>query len=370
MGFNPETLLINIFSFQLCQAKGFVCEFCGNDKDIIFPFQLSKCQRCEGEPSTRAPSAHISFPLNWKNWKISNPRRLAKILQRDREEGEGGEEDIQLGSDQEDGTWEEEWRDFDDLSLDKGGVRQTAGKAIYAVPWIIVNEDEQEMSGSSESQREEKVQPEEGGDDLHVHSKEKNNHRESGDKHPKREHFNLLTVLKGGRFKKNAIKHDRSDNDTCSSRESLDKVGQEGSGRRTALAMASRVRGFSKLEKEDESETEPKEESANREFIKRSSEKGGRTEEEQKAQSGADGETLQPEQVAAVKLPPPHQLTVVFSNERSRGEEDGQSSESNGNSEMKTEEHRVDPVGAARPNWRMNKTRKARRESRGRKMRV
>lgn len=31
----------------LCQAKGFVCEFCGNDKDIIFPFQLKKCQRCE-----------------------------------------------------------------------------------------------------------------------------------------------------------------------------------------------------------------------------------------------------------------------------------------------------------------------------------
>lgn len=31
----------------LCQAKGFVCEFCGNDKDIIFPFELNKCQRCE-----------------------------------------------------------------------------------------------------------------------------------------------------------------------------------------------------------------------------------------------------------------------------------------------------------------------------------
>uniref|UniRef100_A0A3B4H1F7 Rubicon autophagy regulator n=1 Tax=Pundamilia nyererei TaxID=303518 RepID=A0A3B4H1F7_9CICH len=31
----------------LCQAKGFICEFCGNDKDIIFPFHLSKCQRCE-----------------------------------------------------------------------------------------------------------------------------------------------------------------------------------------------------------------------------------------------------------------------------------------------------------------------------------
>ncbi|KAL1023339.1 hypothetical protein UPYG_G00039440 [Umbra pygmaea] len=31
----------------LCQAKGFVCEFCGNDQDIIFPFELNKCSRCE-----------------------------------------------------------------------------------------------------------------------------------------------------------------------------------------------------------------------------------------------------------------------------------------------------------------------------------
>ncbi|XP_048844452.1 run domain Beclin-1-interacting and cysteine-rich domain-containing protein isoform X1 [Brienomyrus brachyistius] len=31
----------------LCQAKGFVCEFCGNDQDIIFPFELSKCRACE-----------------------------------------------------------------------------------------------------------------------------------------------------------------------------------------------------------------------------------------------------------------------------------------------------------------------------------
>ncbi|KAM8875923.1 run domain Beclin-1-interacting and cysteine-rich domain-containing protein isoform 2-T2 [Spinachia spinachia] len=34
-------------SCVLCQAKGFVCEFCSNDKDIVFPFQLNKCQRCE-----------------------------------------------------------------------------------------------------------------------------------------------------------------------------------------------------------------------------------------------------------------------------------------------------------------------------------
>ncbi|XP_055501422.1 run domain Beclin-1-interacting and cysteine-rich domain-containing protein isoform X2 [Leucoraja erinacea] len=31
----------------LCQAKGFICEFCGNDTDIIFPFELHKCKRCE-----------------------------------------------------------------------------------------------------------------------------------------------------------------------------------------------------------------------------------------------------------------------------------------------------------------------------------
>ncbi|XP_051873271.1 run domain Beclin-1-interacting and cysteine-rich domain-containing protein isoform X3 [Pristis pectinata] len=32
---------------MLCQAKGFICEFCGNDTDIIFPFELHKCKRCE-----------------------------------------------------------------------------------------------------------------------------------------------------------------------------------------------------------------------------------------------------------------------------------------------------------------------------------
>ncbi|XP_069753271.1 run domain Beclin-1-interacting and cysteine-rich domain-containing protein isoform X2 [Narcine bancroftii] len=32
---------------MLCQAKGFICEFCGNDADIIFPFELHKCKRCE-----------------------------------------------------------------------------------------------------------------------------------------------------------------------------------------------------------------------------------------------------------------------------------------------------------------------------------
>ncbi|KAM8953083.1 run domain Beclin-1-interacting and cysteine-rich domain-containing protein [Pelodytes ibericus] len=32
---------------MLCQAKGFICEFCQNEDDVIFPFELTKCRRCE-----------------------------------------------------------------------------------------------------------------------------------------------------------------------------------------------------------------------------------------------------------------------------------------------------------------------------------
>uniref|UniRef100_H2PCH4 Rubicon autophagy regulator n=1 Tax=Pongo abelii TaxID=9601 RepID=H2PCH4_PONAB len=32
---------------DLCQAKGFICEFCQNEDDIIFPFELHKCRTCE-----------------------------------------------------------------------------------------------------------------------------------------------------------------------------------------------------------------------------------------------------------------------------------------------------------------------------------
>uniref|UniRef100_A0A8C0IM85 Rubicon autophagy regulator n=1 Tax=Chelonoidis abingdonii TaxID=106734 RepID=A0A8C0IM85_CHEAB len=32
---------------MLCQAKGFICEFCQKEEDIIFPFELSKCRTCE-----------------------------------------------------------------------------------------------------------------------------------------------------------------------------------------------------------------------------------------------------------------------------------------------------------------------------------
>ncbi|XP_075058449.1 run domain Beclin-1-interacting and cysteine-rich domain-containing protein isoform X2 [Mixophyes fleayi] len=37
---------LHVDKCMLCQAKGFICEFCQNE-DIIFPFELAKCRRCE-----------------------------------------------------------------------------------------------------------------------------------------------------------------------------------------------------------------------------------------------------------------------------------------------------------------------------------
>ncbi|XP_041323505.1 run domain Beclin-1-interacting and cysteine-rich domain-containing protein isoform X2 [Pyrgilauda ruficollis] len=38
---------LHIDKCMLCQAKGFICEFCQNEDDIIFPFELNKCRTCE-----------------------------------------------------------------------------------------------------------------------------------------------------------------------------------------------------------------------------------------------------------------------------------------------------------------------------------
>eukprot|EP00062_Callorhinchus_milii_P000248 gi/632934105/ref/XP_007899596.1/ PREDICTED: run domain Beclin-1 interacting and cysteine-rich containing protein isoform X1 [Callorhinchus milii] len=42
-----KTGLAHVAKCVLCQAKGFICEFCSDDTDIIFPFELNKCKRCE-----------------------------------------------------------------------------------------------------------------------------------------------------------------------------------------------------------------------------------------------------------------------------------------------------------------------------------
>uniref|UniRef100_A0A8B9VP87 Rubicon autophagy regulator n=1 Tax=Anas zonorhyncha TaxID=75864 RepID=A0A8B9VP87_9AVES len=38
---------LHVEKCMLCQAKGFICEFCQNEDDIIFPFELHKCRTCE-----------------------------------------------------------------------------------------------------------------------------------------------------------------------------------------------------------------------------------------------------------------------------------------------------------------------------------
>ncbi|NXG76847.1 RUBIC protein, partial [Baryphthengus martii] len=38
---------LHVEKCMLCQAKGFICEFCQDEGDIIFPFELNKCRTCE-----------------------------------------------------------------------------------------------------------------------------------------------------------------------------------------------------------------------------------------------------------------------------------------------------------------------------------
>ncbi|XP_018096849.1 run domain Beclin-1-interacting and cysteine-rich domain-containing protein isoform X3 [Xenopus laevis] len=38
---------LHVEKCMLCQAKGFICEFCQNEDDVIFPFELHKCRRCD-----------------------------------------------------------------------------------------------------------------------------------------------------------------------------------------------------------------------------------------------------------------------------------------------------------------------------------
>lgn len=45
-------LVFFVFSFfnfvQLCLAKGFICEYCKDGKDVIFPFMLNRVVQCLG----------------------------------------------------------------------------------------------------------------------------------------------------------------------------------------------------------------------------------------------------------------------------------------------------------------------------------
>ncbi|XP_035808985.1 run domain Beclin-1-interacting and cysteine-rich domain-containing protein isoform X3 [Amphiprion ocellaris] len=351
----------------LCQAKGFVCEFCGNDKDIIFPFQLSKCQRCEGEPS-RAPSSRPPIHLTWRDWKISHPRRLAKALYRDRREGEGGEEDVEPEVDR--GVkGEKEAKETAEERHERGGLFKafTPGKLVKAFSRSKDNEVEQQVTGGTESEEEMEYnkEGEESGDGQHG-DKEREKSKEKRDRHARGEKVNLLKALQIDRLKKNISKGDRknSDNETHSSTESLEEAGQERKGRWRASGLAGRIKGFSKKEREDEGKTELKEEDGNEEFKSRSLDKGEGAVDEGKVQTGSDAEKR--EKFTVMNLLKPHRLTRG----RNKGEEDGGSGESDGKREMNTEEEsQEEPADTEQTNWRSRKTRKARRVTRGRKMR-
>lgn len=384
-----------------------MCEFCGNDKDIIFPFQLSKCQRCEGEPSllaaglggSRAPSPRLSIPLTWRDWKIPKPRRLARALCQDRREGEGGEEDLELDLGQGVNSGErEESRDKAEARQEKGGIFQTltSEKLLKALSRSKGNEEEQEMTGGTESEKEEEEERDKGGEERgknqceEVYSKERAKSKERGDGHTRREKVNLLKVLHIDRLKKSISKRDGrdSDSETCSSMESLDEVGmgQERKGRQKMSGLMSLTRGFSKREIKDGRKTEVKGEERDEESEKRLLDKGGGTEEEGEAGKEAEENDEMPdkgkkeatetvesgaervEKFAIMKLLKHHQLSAIFSREKS-GRED-KSGESDVKRELDTEEEgKQEPADKTQTNWRTRKTRKARRVTRGRNIR-
>lgn len=371
-----------------------MCEFCGNDKDIIFPFQLNKCQRCEGEPSLLVAglggliALRPFIPLTWRDWKISKPRRLARALAKDRREGEGGEEGLGLGEDQgvKSGVQEERG----DLTWERQRRGETfqafaPGKLVKAFSRSKGNKDKQEMTGGTESEREEEMKcgesGEQGGNGQHggEYNKEIAKSKERGNVHARREKVNLLKVLHIDRLN-NQSKGDRrdSDSETCSSNESLD-VGQERKGRWKVSGLASLAKGFSKKELEVEGKTEVKEEES-KEKETGSEEEGkasrqakenddisdrSQTEAAEREKSGAENV----EKRTLMNVLKPHRLSAVFSRGRSKAEED-RSGESDGKGEMHTEEEgQHEPAFITQTTWRGRKTRKARRENRGRKIR-
>lgn len=228
--------MVIFFSYllQLCQAKGFVCEFCGNEKDIIFPFQLSKCQRCEGEPSLlgtglgglRAPS----LTLAWKDLKISKPRRLAKVLFLDRKQGEGGEEglDYDVEPDTKGEEQDEESRDTAGVKQENEGIlyKFSAKKLFKAL--LKSKGEKQEMTGWTVSDRAGETENNETEEERELNEYKNDEER----RHIGREKVNLFNVFHIKKLKNSISKAEYNDgtvseSGTCSSTESLYDGGKE-----------------------------------------------------------------------------------------------------------------------------------------------
>ncbi|XP_077440145.1 run domain Beclin-1-interacting and cysteine-rich domain-containing protein isoform X3 [Vanacampus margaritifer] len=320
---------VHVAGCVLCQAKGFVCEFCGNDKDIIFPFQLSKCQRCEGEPSLlvaglgglRVPPRRSSAPIVWIDWKISKPRRLERALSKDRREGEGGEQDFESAERAEGGDQEELTHNTEAM-MGKGGLfgRFSPGRLVKAFTWHHGTEDDQEVTGGSESQKEGGEEGDKGNEETgEVFSKAGCKSEEGEDGHAKR--ISLVKILHLDRLKQNFSKSDRknSDSETCSSQESLEELGTSQGRKERWFGRLGRT--FSKGDTND---------------IKTQAKEEEKHEESERILSGG----------GAVGV---GEGKVVKETEDSRDTDGGQ----------------VDSV-PVQTNWRARKTRRARRVTRGR----
>ncbi|XP_014976530.3 protein associated with UVRAG as autophagy enhancer isoform X1 [Macaca mulatta] len=65
--------LAHVAGCELCQGKGFICEFCQNTT-VIFPFQTATCRRCSekvADPSTVLVPERIPCSVNSVSWERS-----------------------------------------------------------------------------------------------------------------------------------------------------------------------------------------------------------------------------------------------------------------------------------------------------------
>lgn len=308
-----------------------MCEFCGNEKDIIFPFQLHKCQRCEGEHAPlgaglggpRSPFQRPSLPDIWRDWKS---RRLSNVLLQDMREGEGGEEAS------------------DDI--------KSRGPCQVSTDGSKGDVEEQEAAGGEELEVGGETH-EKGGDEGGGGYRRKAYRKLGamlGDRRVRRE-ANLLKKLHIDRLKKSFSKGD-SDSESM---ESPEETAQE----RRHLWNVPKLKVFPKRNRKDEGIDEEKEEKEGSELA----------EDVKVSDKSAETEKSSEEKLSVLKLFRAQKMSAVLSRGRTEEEEEEEdrSRESDGKTERGAEEGEATIV--TRKTWRGRKTRRARRITRGRKIR-
>lgn len=312
-----------------------MCEFCGNDKDIIFPFQLNKCQRCQGEHAAglaglRAPSPpRASVPLPWRDWKIPKPRRLAALLSQDRAEGEGGEE-----------------------------VMESAENTGVSNQKILPLDDEREASGEEEEDDWEvvglSVEEEEGCDKAEADEGQRKSRHGALTRRARQGKLNLLKSLHINRLKKGVSAGEGGNS-------AEDQEEKKHLWRITKLPGLGR--GLSKEHKETGAKTEGEGVALETEAGSQEEDRIPETEEEEDSDRSQPGETGSKGSLKIAKVFQPHLLAI---GRRGRSKVD---SEVTAEEEVvAVEEERHTTIPAHQGSWRARKTRRARRLTRGRKV--